>query len=213
LPVDVTFELRLADFPPIIVKSLQGLDAAIRKVEQAERNSGTEQWVAALAAELNAPVAEVKTESNTARNRRKAAFSSSSMTRVAVFLAGRKRSAVREEWRSHLYGWNDRRLSQREQVHAARGFLWSAVRYRLDDAARLGWRPVDAVLGSRTLSNLTVWIPFLVAVLPVVHHDGMYGLIANAENLTALWGGLYAAIRVGRWYRRVKPERKPSRAG
>jgi hypothetical protein len=103
-------------------------------------------------------------------------------------------------------------LSRHDQLRAARGFLWSAIRYRLQDAADLGWRPVDVVLGSRALSNLTIWIPVLAAVLAVVHHNGLYGLITNASNLIELWGGLYAAVRVGRWYRRVKPKRNPRRA-
>lgn len=86
------------------------------------------------------------------------------------------------------------------------------MRYRLQDAADLGWQAVDAVLRSRTKSNLFVWIPFLAAVLAVIHHDGQYGLITNAGNLLEWWGGLYAVIRVGRWYRLVKPERKPGQA-
>ncbi|HEX3958315.1 MAG TPA: hypothetical protein VHZ03_17090 [Trebonia sp.] len=45
----------------------------------------------------------------------------------------------------------------------------------------------------------------LAAALEVVHHDGWYGLIANSENLIETWGGLYAIVRVGRWYRKVKP--------
>jgi hypothetical protein len=43
---------------------------------------------------------------------------------------------------------------------------------------------------------------------------GRYGPIANAENLIETWVGLYAAVRVGRWYRKVKPpEPSPRRAG
>jgi hypothetical protein len=134
------------------------------------------------------------------------------LTGAAVFLAGKKRSEVRDEWRCHLYGWPDRRLSREEQVRAARAFLVTAVRYRLQDTADLGWQAVDAVLKSRTLSNLFVWVPVLVAMLAIVHHERLYGLIANADNLTALWGVPYAAIKVGRRCRRVKPGRKPRRA-
>jgi hypothetical protein len=135
-------------------------------------------------------------------------LSPSWLTGAAVILAGKNRRAVCDEWRSHLYGWPYRRLSQKEQAHAARAFLLTALRYRRQDAADLGWQAVDAVLKSRTLSNLFIWIPVLAAMLAVVHHDGLYGLIANAENLTALWGVPFAAIRVGRRCRRVKPERK-----
>ena len=79
------------------------------------------------------------------------------------------------------------------------------MRYRAQDAADLAWRSADAVLRSRTKSNLFVWLPVLGIVLAVVYHDGWYGLVANAENLIETWVGLYAAVRVGRWYRKVKP--------
>ena len=70
------------------------------------------------------------------------------------------------------------------------------------------------MLKSRAKSNLFVWLPVLGMVLAVVHHDGWYGPIANAENLIETWVGLYAAVRVGRWYRKVKPpEPRPRRAG
>ena len=132
---------------------------------------------------------------------------------LAVFLAGRRRSVLADEWRAHLVGWPGRGLSLRDQTRAARGFLWAAVRYRLGDAADLAWRPVDSMLRSRAKSNLFVWLPVLAAVLAVVHHDGWYGLIANAENLIETWAGFYATVRVGRWYRKVRPpEPKPRRA-
>ena len=90
------------------------------------------------------------------------------------------------------------------------------MRYRAQDAADLAWRSADAVLRSRTKSNLSVWLPVLGIVfgivLAVAHHDGWYGLVANAQNLIETWAGLYAAVRVGRWYRKVKPP-EPRRAG
>jgi hypothetical protein len=39
------------------------------------------------------------------------------------------------------------------------------------------------MLGSRTLSNVTIWIPVLVAMLAVMRHDGIYGLITSTSNL------------------------------
>jgi hypothetical protein len=86
------------------------------------------------------------------------------------------------------------------------------MRYRAQDAADLAWQPADAVLRSRTKSNLFVWLPALGIVLAVAHHDGWYGLAANAQNLIETWAGLYAAVRAGRWYRTVKPP-EPRRAG
>ncbi len=135
------------------------------------------------------------------------------MTRIAVSIVGQKRSEVGDEWRSHLFGEPGRGLSRRDQVRAARGFLWSAVRFRLQDAADLAWRPVDAVLGSRTLFNLFVWGPVFVVLLAIVRHDGRYGLVADDQDPLALGLFLYAAIKVGRRYRRIKlPKHKPRRA-
>ena len=133
---------------------------------------------------------------------------------MAVRVAGGKRSdEVRLEWRSHLSGWPGRGLSRREQLSAARGFLWSAVRFRLQDAADLGWKPVDAILGSRTLSFLSVWLPVLVTMVAIVRHDDRYGLVADDQDYIALAIGLYAAIKAGRKYRRIKPRKhKPRRA-
>jgi hypothetical protein len=69
------------------------------------------------------------------------------------------------------------------------------MRYRAQGAADLAWRSADAVLRSRTKSNLFVWLPVLGIVLAVAHHDGWYGLVANAQNLIETWAGRYAAVR------------------
>lgn len=135
----------------------------------------------------------------------KSGLSPRSLTGAAVFIAGKKRGAVAGEWRSHLSGWTGHGLAREDQLRAAWGFLWSAVRYRLRDAADLAWRPADAVLRSRTLSNLVVGIPVLAAVIAVLRHDGQYGLITNDQNIIGLGCGIYGVIRTGRWWRRVKP--------
>jgi len=128
-----------------------------------------------------------------------------SLTRVAVALAGQKRSMVGDEWRGHLLGEPDRGLTQREQIRAARGFVLAAVRYRLQDAAEQAWRPVDAVLKSRGLSNLFVLIPTLMAAMFVLHDEGSLGVVTSAESIITIGGTLYGLVRVGRWYRDVKP--------
>jgi hypothetical protein len=139
------------------------------------------------------------------RATRRPLISPRSLPGAAVFLAGKKRSAVRDEWRSHLSGPTGRGLAWEDQVRAARGFLWSAVRFRLHDAADLMWRPIDAVLGSRILSNLFVWGPVFVVLIAIVRHDGRYGLVADVQDPIELGLFLYAAVKVGRWYRKVKP--------
>jgi hypothetical protein len=134
-----------------------------------------------------------------------------SLTGAAVFLAGKKRRAVNDEWKSHLFGWPGRGLCRRDQVHAAWGFLWSAMRYRLQDAADLAWRPVDAVLSSRTLSNLFVWVPVIVTLVAIVRHDGLFGLVADDQDPVALGAFLYCVIKAGRWWRGVKPPEPKAR--
>jgi hypothetical protein len=128
-----------------------------------------------------------------------------SLTRVAVFLAGQKRSAVGEEWRRHLLGESDHGLIQREQIRAARGFVWAAVRYRLQDAIDQAWRPVDAVLRSRTWSNLFVLIPSAMVSLFILRNEGTLGAVKSAGSITAIGGIFYGLIRVGRWWRDAKP--------
>ena len=133
--------------------------------------------------------------------------------RIAVLLVGQKRWEVREEWRSHVTGWAGGGLSRQEHVGAPCGFLWAAVRYRFEDAADLAWRPVDAVLGSRTLSNLFVWGPVVATLVAIVHHDGRFGLVADDQDPVALGAFLYVVIKTGRWWRQIKlPEPKPRRA-
>jgi hypothetical protein len=144
---------------------------------------------------------------------RKVVLSPRSLTRAAVFLAGKKRSAVRDEWRSHLFGWPGQGLTSGQQIRAARGFLWAAVLYRLEDAADLAWRPADAVLGSRTLSNLFVWGPVILTLVAIVQHDGRFGLVADDQDPVALGAFLYVVIKTGRWWRQIKlPEPKPRQA-
>jgi hypothetical protein len=125
---------------------------------------------------------------------------------LAAVLAGRKRPALREEWREHLSG-----LPAWRKVGAALGFVVAAVRYRLRDAADVAWIPADAVLRSRLLSNLMVGTPMVTAMAILFRHDGIDGVIASWESIAGIGGSLYALIRVGRWWRGVKPQ-DPKRA-
>ena len=162
------------------------------------------------------PVVEdevVRTREHARRRRlaRRTVLSPRSLTSVAVALAGQKRSMVGEEWRGHLLGEQVSGLTQREQTRAARGFVLAAVRYRVRDAADLAWRPADAVLGSRTLSNLFVWGPVIVMLIAIVRRDGRFGLVTDDQDPVALGAFLYCAIRTGRWWRGVKPQEPMAR--
>jgi hypothetical protein len=131
--------------------------------------------------------------------------------RIAVLVVGQKRQEVREEWHSHLNPRAGCRLSHRERLDAC-GFLWAAACYRFEDAADLAWRPVDAVLGSRTLSNLFVCSPVIAMLVAIVRHDGWFGLVADVQDPAALGVFLYGVVRTGRWWRGIRlPEPKRRR--
>jgi hypothetical protein len=137
----------------------------------------------------------------------------SCLTALAVLLAGRKRSALADEWGAHLAGEGGHDPVTWPKVRQALGFVASGVRFRLADAADLAWRPVDAVLASRALSNLFVWAPVIAVVVAIVRHDGRFGLVADDQDPVALGAFLYVVIKTGRWWRGVKPpEPKPRRA-
>lgn len=140
-----------------------------------------------------------------------AELSINGLTSLATLLAGRERPALRDEWRAHLAGESGYDPVTRTKVRQALGFIVSAVRFRLADAADLAWRPADAVLGSRFLSNLFVWGPVIVTLIAVVRHDGRFGLVADDQDPVALGAFLYVAIKTGRWRRGVKPPEPKAR--
>lgn len=123
------------------------------------------------------------------------------LTELALFFVGRKRRQLRDEWRGHLAGIDGSKISSVHQVRAACGFVRAAVIMRSHDATDLAWRPADAVLRSRILSRLFVWIPLLATALTVVCEFGLHGLLTKSQNIVALWISSYAAIRIGRWWR------------
>ena len=126
---------------------------------------------------------------------------------LAVLLAGRKRRlALREEWHAHLAGESGHDPVTWQKVKEALGFVASAIRCRCSDAADAAWTPVDAVLKSRTLSNLFVLVPTWAAAYLVLRHGGTLGVVKAAEGISAIGGMLYGLVRVGRWWRNVKPQ-------
>lgn len=127
------------------------------------------------------------------------------VTDLAALIAGRKRLSLREEWRAHLAGESGHDPVTLAKVRQALGFIAAAARYRFADATELAWRPADALLGSRTLSNLFVWGPVIVVLVTIVRHDGWFGLVADDQDPVALGAFLYLVIKTGRWWRGVKP--------
>jgi hypothetical protein len=140
-------------------------------------------------------------------------MTSQSLTGLAVFIAGEGRPELKAEWRSHLSGESGRGLPSRRQAREATGFVLAAVRYRLQDAADLAWRPVDTLLESRELSNLTVVLATLVIVVFFLHRGGLNDLADHLEQAAVVPTFALAMIHCGRRYRQVKPpKRKPRRS-
>lgn len=133
------------------------------------------------------------------------------LTDLAVVLAGRRRAALRDEWRAHLAGESGHDPVTWRKVRQALGFVASAIRCRCSDATEAAWTPVDAILKSRTLSNLFVLAPTWAAAYLVLRHEGTLGVVKAAESISAIGGFLYGLVRVGRWWRNVKPQEPKAR--
>jgi len=140
-----------------------------------------------------------------------ARLSACGLTALAALLAGRRRLAVRDEWRAHLAGESGHDPVTWRKAGEALGFVSSAIQYRLADAAEAAWAPFDAILKSRKLSNLVVFGPTAMAALVILRHEGTVGVLKSAESISAIGGLLYGLIRAGRWWRNVKPPEPKAR--
>jgi hypothetical protein len=45
----------------------------------------------------------------------------------------------------------------------------------------------------------------------ILCHEGTLGVLTSAESISAIGGGLYRLVRVGRWWRDVKPPEPKAR--
>lgn len=139
-------------------------------------------------------------------------FSVRRLTDLAALLAGHERPVLREEWRAHLAGESGQDPVTWHKVKDALGFVASAVQCRMADVGDAAWIPVDAILKSRKLSNLLVFGPTAMSAVYILRHDGTLGVVTSAEAISAIGVGLYGLVRVGRWWRDVKPPEPKARA-
>lgn len=143
---------------------------------------------------------------------RRRMMTSQGLTTLAVRIAGSERVDVSAKWRSHLSGEFGAVLPSRRQPRDAAGFVVAEVRYRLSDAADSAWKPLDAVLKSRELSNLVVVLATLAISVYFLRTGGVYALMTNLGGVAVVTGLALAAIHGGRKYRYVKPSKsKPRR--
>jgi len=79
------------------------------------------------------------------------------------------------------------------------------LRRRFRRGVELAWSPVDAVLAARDLSNLVVMAATLVVAILCACDGGATAVIMNLPALAVVWGAAYGLIRLGRWWRGVRP--------
>jgi hypothetical protein len=130
---------------------------------------------------------------------------------LAASIAGSKRPTKCDEWRAHLAGETGHDPVTWQKVNEALRFVASAVRLRLGDAADAAWTPFDAILKSRTLSNLVVLGPTGMAAVFILRQEGTLGVIKSAGSISVIGSLLYGVIRLGRWWRDVKPPEPKAR--
>ncbi len=91
----------------------------------------------------------------------------------------------------------------RHRARSVAELVIAVVQQRRHAVARRSWWLVDKFLRSRHASTLAVILPTCLAVAMTMYRQGVYGLVINAENLIAIGGLPYLAIRAGRRYRRI----------
>jgi hypothetical protein len=134
------------------------------------------------------------------------------LAELAVLLAGRRRDYVAEAWGSDLARPRDPAdgpdMPAWRRVAYAAGLIKAAVRYRIGDVADAvpWWRLADVVLASRLWSRLVLTGPCAVAVAAIIHDEGFYGLVSNADNLVAIGTVSVTLIYGGRKARKVTPK-------
>jgi hypothetical protein len=140
-------------------------------------------------------------------------FSVRGLTGLAAFLAGREGLALLDESDGHLAGESGHDPLSWSKVKEAAGFIVAGVRYRCSDWADAGWRPADAVLRSRVLSNLFITIPTVADAVEVLRHEGTLGVLTSFGSIFTVGVMLYGLVKLGRWWRNVElPEPKARRA-
>ncbi|MEV4041482.1 hypothetical protein [Streptomyces sp. NPDC049744] len=123
---------------------------------------------------------------------------------LAAYIAGRRRSHLREEWMAVLAGEpeNGRELSALDQLRLALGFLLAALRMRIHDMAAPLWIPVDWLLSVESRSNAVIALLVGGQAVYIAGDGGLGALFSEIWEPCAIFGGaLYVFFR---WLRKVR---------
>ena len=122
----------------------------------------------------------------------------------ASFVAGERRSHLREEWAAVLAGdpGSGIVLSRRRRLRYALGFLWAALRMRLRDLTGPLWLPVDWLLSVESRTHGFITLAVGAQVVYIEYEDGLHALVTEG------WGwcagcGIALRLLVGR-LRRIR---------
>jgi hypothetical protein len=123
---------------------------------------------------------------------------------LAARLAGARRSHLRGEWLAVLAGSPEDGVnpSSRQQMTLALGFLFASLRFRLKDAIRPMWRPVDWALRvpSRTIAVIAALVG--CQAIYIVRGNGLSALVADVWEPCGIAGA--ALFTLTQWLRRVR---------
>jgi hypothetical protein len=122
----------------------------------------------------------------------------------AAAVAGHRRVHLREEWAAVLAGDPDNglALTSRQRLSLVVGFLLAAFRFRLRDAVKPLWVPVDWVLSVQSRTETSIALIVGVQAIYIAWSDGVHTLLTYGWGWCGACGG--ALYLLSKWLRRVR---------
>ncbi|GGN25794.1 hypothetical protein GCM10011578_060000 [Streptomyces fuscichromogenes] len=126
------------------------------------------------------------------------------LTRLAVRVAGARRSHLLSEWGAVLTGAADENRTAQPSRHVilALGFLHAALRMRAHDIFYSAWHPIDWLLVSAIRTNSFIATAVGIQGIYITVHSGLYGLVVEVWEPCGLLGASLFALT--RWLRRIR---------
>lgn len=115
---------------------------------------------------------------------------------LAGAMLGSRHRHLLEAWKADLHGdpEHGETPSLTHRLRLVLGYVAAALRCRLDDMFAVAWCYADKLLASWRGSTAVLVIPTVAAGVSITVHEGFYGLVANAENLTCIATATYLAL-------------------